>query len=205
MRKKRICSYSHICLLVHQFLFRIYQLSLIVYIVASHCFSVASHRSSIAAKRSSSYVASRGSLDVSHCSSVASQKCFFHRFFTNYPLLPLFIYIILFPAYPLPLMVLPFLSWFIHCFICCSYSLYEPTWFLHSYRGLSIVSSVALIVYTSPHGSSNRLSLVFRLRRCYQLCAYLVPFYVPILFYCHPSNMLLSPPQKGWLRDGFIL
>jgi hypothetical protein len=63
-------------------------------------------------------------------------------------------------------------------------------------HGSSIVSSVALIVYTSPHGSSNRLWLVFRLRRCHQLCAYLVPFYVPILFYCHPSNMLLSPPPQ---------
>jgi hypothetical protein len=87
-------------------------------------------------------------------------------------------------------MVPPFLSRFIHCLICCSYSLYDPTWFLNSYHGLSIVSSVALIVYTSPHGSSNRLWLVFRLWRCHQLCAYLVPFYVPILFYCHPSYSL---------------
>jgi hypothetical protein len=31
---------------------------------------------------------------------------------------------------------------------------YYLFWFLHSYQGLSIVLSVALIVYTSPHGSS---------------------------------------------------
>jgi hypothetical protein len=67
--------------LVHQFLFRIYQLSLIVYIVVSHCFSAASHGPSIDVKKilvtDGSYVASHGSLDVSQGSS---QECFFHRF-----------------------------------------------------------------------------------------------------------------------------
>jgi hypothetical protein len=51
-KKAHLLLTRHGCLLVHQFLFRIYQLSLVVHIVASQYFSAASHGPSIAAKRS---------------------------------------------------------------------------------------------------------------------------------------------------------